>query len=370
MREILENNLDDLDVKKEQTTYKIKYVKSYVEKWLYVFTSRTDTKIINFIDCMCNAGIYTDGDYCTSIEILNLFLERSKRFKNKIFNLFLNDNNANRIRIIKQVCDKIITEKPANLNILFSCDDVNNYILGLAKQTSSFGFDSATILYVDPYNFGTVKISVLKNFISKYYCELIYNVFTSDVTRNGFNSKILNCIDNKEDIKYIRNQDDFLDYMVKELEIGKMKFHFYYAFKNQNNAELYEILFMTPNKLGIEKLKDTLWDVFDGKQFHRNSRINNSGQMSFLDTDIMKEFDKKNLIGYYSRVSQYFLSEKYKGQCLSYNEIELFILTKTMLKTVHVIDYVIKPMMENMQIKKMNKIPNKNNFKNDYYVIL
>lgn len=59
-----------LDEKKEQTTYKIKYVKHYVERWALIQAERSTINKINFVDCMCNAGIYKDGDFCTALERL------------------------------------------------------------------------------------------------------------------------------------------------------------------------------------------------------------------------------------------------------------------------------------------------------------
>jgi len=64
---------DYLDEKKEQTTYKIDYITKYVEKWLYVVANVPGIKNINFIDCMCNAGIYQDGDLGYSMRVLELF---------------------------------------------------------------------------------------------------------------------------------------------------------------------------------------------------------------------------------------------------------------------------------------------------------
>ena len=48
--------------KKEQTTCKIKYVTNYVRQWAIIEAGRKTINQINFIDCMCNAGIY-EGVY-------------------------------------------------------------------------------------------------------------------------------------------------------------------------------------------------------------------------------------------------------------------------------------------------------------------
>ena len=39
--------------KKEQTTYKIKYVTRYVRQWAIIEAGRKTISQINFIDCMC-----------------------------------------------------------------------------------------------------------------------------------------------------------------------------------------------------------------------------------------------------------------------------------------------------------------------------
>ena len=66
----LDIDIRHLDAKKQQTDYKIKYVSEYVRIWTIISAERHEVKDINFIDCMCNAGIYADGDCCTAIEVL------------------------------------------------------------------------------------------------------------------------------------------------------------------------------------------------------------------------------------------------------------------------------------------------------------
>ena len=62
-----------LDDKKEQTTYKIRYVVRYVKQWAIIEAERPKINQINFVDCMCNAGVYKDGDFCTALEVIKVF---------------------------------------------------------------------------------------------------------------------------------------------------------------------------------------------------------------------------------------------------------------------------------------------------------
>ena len=79
----------DEAIPKQQTDYKIKYVSEYIRLWAIISAERVDVKDINFIDCMCNAGIYMDGDCCTAMEVLNIFIEIANKHKNKNFNLYI-----------------------------------------------------------------------------------------------------------------------------------------------------------------------------------------------------------------------------------------------------------------------------------------
>lgn len=73
-------DVSQLDDKKQQTTYKIKYIKEYINGWIQVSVNRPKIQYINFIDCMCNAGIYADGDFGTSIEVLRIFIKIAKNY--------------------------------------------------------------------------------------------------------------------------------------------------------------------------------------------------------------------------------------------------------------------------------------------------
>ena len=126
-----------LDNKKPHTSYKIDYVTNYVGKWLLVMTNLPTVTTFNFIDCMCNAGIYQDGELGTSIRVLLLFKEYCKKYPNKQFNIFLNDNNNDRLKIINEVITGIISTPVINLNIDINTGDVNDYINGIERFKKS-----------------------------------------------------------------------------------------------------------------------------------------------------------------------------------------------------------------------------------------
>lgn len=258
-----------LNDKKEQTNYKIKYVVEYIKLWILVSVNREEITNINFVDCMCNAGIYKDGDLCTAMEVLSLFITVAQNYPDKKFNLFINDNDLHKIQTSYQISKMLLDDYNVhNLKIYYDNIDVNDYLINFTLFDKNFMFRASTVLFVAPYDFGTVKINRLTDFINRYYCEVLFNFFISDYVRNGIDNRIRKCIGNVN----IKDKEELLTYIVKAIKVGKMQYAFSYQFRTCTNTELYYIIFITPSKKGLEKLKEALWKTFNGKFFHKNTR--------------------------------------------------------------------------------------------------
>ena len=357
-----------LDEKKQQTSYKIKYVSRYVYQWALIEVNRTSIQRINFIDCMCNAGIYKDGDACTALEVINIFNDLAKRFPQKSFVVYLNDINYDRICIFKIVLDVLVKKEP-NLYIRFANVDVNECLDSIASSPklvrALFSYGNCTLLYVDPYNFGTVEIKKLHNILKNKYCELLFNLFTSDYVRNiGKDSgRIQKCLGGYRPA----TKEDFIEYIVRQLRVGHIKYIFSYSFHTMKNVELYQILFATPNLRGLEVLKETLWDVFNGNEFHRNdpSPLGNTEQMCMFTVE-----DKKIMkINEYALEAKQLICQAFQEKVVAYQTIEKMILEKTMLNANQIIRYVLKPLINDGLVKKCGKV-SKSNYKGDYYQFL
>ena len=375
MEEIIKKHAKILDDKKAQTTNKIKYVSKYVENWLYVMANAKFSEGINFIDCMCNAGIYLDGDFCTSIEVLKLFVASAAIHKDKTFNLYFNDYSEERISVLKEVIAKVYKTSLQNLHIYISQKDVNEYLSCLSRETKRFLYPQATILYVDPYDFGTVHIPTLRTFCEKFYCELLFNLFTSDWVRNRNNeldSRIDKVIDNPK-VK-INNKTELVDYMLKQLKVGRMQYSFNYEFHTETNVELYQIMYLTPKDTGLEKLKDALWDTFKGASYYRNHRKKkeNTNQLSLFTPEFEEQLEKSTeqyIISCNVEQAIKIIDSLSTKKHLSYNDLAIPILEKTMLKKSHLKTNLFEPLIKEGKLVKLNENVRKNNYTADFYDI-
>ena len=366
LKGLVEKYKPHLDEKKLQTTYKIDYITKYVERWLYVVCNVPENQNINFIDCMCNAGIYSDGDLGTGVRVLELFNEFAPNNPYKEFNLILNDIDKDRLKIYKSVV-ALVKIEANNIHIHYNNCDVNEFLLDDNYFNSLFNCypnRSANLVFVDPYNFCTVKISALEHFLDKKYCELLFNLFTSDYVRNQDKAKMQQYCKDEKIIAQTKEQ--MVELLKNRLKTGQIKFSFAYEFKSLTNTELYQIMFFTPNIRGLEKLKEALWITFNGKEFHRNTVKTNTEQLSFFT----QEDEKDWMIEYHSGVAQKALLQKFNGQTLDYLTMEIFIIENTILNGNQIIENVLQPLIKTGKIKKLGLVENKSNYKKDKYQVI
>lgn len=352
-----------LDPKKEQTTKKIEYVSTYVENWLWVWVNCSNIRSITFIDAMANAGVYEDGDLCTAAEVVKLFCGFAKKHPKISFRLLINDINLARIQSCVKVCEFLIPNDCTNVTVMHKNMDVNAFLRDAASSNDvPYGSGNAILLFVDPYNMGTVHLNPLREFIKRHYCELLFNYFSSDLNRNRDTDRVQRIFDCFDGID-IPEDVDVHHAFAEALRIGSMKHVFSYSFRNMSNSEIYQIVFVTPHQKGLAKLKEALWEVFHGAAYHRNSRPVQAEQPSLFD---METLDSSAAEGYATDAKERLL-EAFAGRSgVDYETIATYLLERTMMKEGQFINYVLRPLVRDGRLRK-DGIVIASNFKKDTY---
>ena len=93
--------------------------------------------------------------------------------------VYLNDIDKERIKIFDKIYQKyILPQKSSNLRVHSKNKDVNDYLDMIAADSQNkqglFAYGKCNLIYVDPYNFGTVQISKLHAILENNYCELLF----------------------------------------------------------------------------------------------------------------------------------------------------------------------------------------------------
>ena len=368
---IAKENEKYLDEAKLHTQYKIKYIKDYVRRWLNVAVNYRQRNIV-FIDSMCNAGVYKNGVKGTCIEVIELFIEYAKENQAKQFYVFLNDYDKDKIRVLNGLINNY--NMPNNLKININDKDVVEY-LSLLIEKNTFSNSCFTLLYTDPYNFGIPNLlTTIKRFIDEFYCELLFNYFSSDVTRNKKNTSAKNKMSKiKNELSSVITDINIDDDENKEIlsklistykDTKNIKYSFAYRFNNTNNAELYYIIFFTPNKRGLELIKESIWEVFNGEESFKKQIDIDKDQLKLFNTDDL-------LINTYSGpMKESIIKLGYEKGVLSYEEIETYVLENSLLKDSHIIKPIINPLLESGILEKITPAGvRNNNYKESKYKI-
>lgn len=353
----------DIDDKKEQTDKKIEYISRYVEEWVRVGVNSSKIHRLNFIDCMSNSGIYSDGNLSTAACVFEQFCAQAKHHPEKEFNLVINDINPKRVELCTAVCNELLLESDYsgdNLSLYTSNMDVNEFLLSLDAHAGLIdGYGILTLIFVDPYNAHTVDAVILKEYLSTHYCELFFNWFSMDHVRNKDSRAIRDCFEGVE----VPPGKDAGDWIADWLKGGQIRYSFNYSFHNSSNAEIYQIIFLTPNISGLEKLKAALWNVFSGRQYHRNSK-RLGYQTSIFDLDFGQDMLKES----YGYQAGLVLTERFTGRTVSYAEVEEVVLQRSMLGKNDVIKWVLKPLINSNSVVKLNRGVRSSNYTNDYFM--
>ena len=366
--------IDDI---KDQTRAKIDYVSNYVIEWLRVASNSQNSNKIYFIDAMSNCGIYKKFDLCTCLRVLDIFYKESLNHPNKYYYLYLNDYDIEKVNVLREIISKYKDKFSNNLFISISNEDASDF---LDKINYAFNFNGSfekkyVLLYVDPYNFPSKEvIESMLNFIKKNYCELMFNFFSSDIERNLFNDKqkdksdklveAIKLFANIDTLKKSSNKMEYIvDCFVEKIKNTKyIEYYFKYDFNISTNKEIYQIMFFSPSIAGLKQLKKSLWEVFEGYPEYWSKR--------------KRDYDSVNLFGYTPEeqrivdqgeiVINYLL--KLGETRMNYARIEEICLSRTLLVDSHIINYVIKPMIEQNKLAKCNLV-RKSNYKKDEYIL-
>ena len=367
-----------LDVISPHTVKKIEYVKSYVNHWLYVIVNTSNW--IFFMDIMSNAGIYENEYLCSSIEVLNVFIGYAKNHPDKKFILCCNDLAQDRFESMSEIFNlyktRLKKEGINNIDLYMDCMDAINYLPYVDNKfhlRSIRGFQKCVLLYVDPYNFISKQLATsVRHFLKNVYCELILNFYANDYTRNINNVK---CIEHREEIRdFVKTYCEIdeqspkvelvRDVFIKNIEKSTMvKYHYYFTMKNERNAPLYYLMFFTPSLVGLEKVKDATWKVLS----HHDEYCSSYKER---DADLLNLFNETPEDEAFAVLLEkvIVLLKPYNDRAISYQLLEEICLQNTFAKKGHLIEKIIKPLINKNKLVKMGETSGRN-YTGDKYTV-
>ena len=133
--------------------------------------------------------------------------------------------------------------------------------------------------------------------------------------------------------------------------------------KNKMNATLYYLIFLTPNIRGLEKVKEATRKIIG----HSDEYCASLKDRDFYEKNIFGETpEEEDFNNALNKLKEIIFEYEYNE--LNYDQLLVICLQMTFMKKGHVIDKVIKPLIEEGFLKKKGLVA-KRNFTQDSYLI-
>ncbi|MGB5824545.1 MAG: three-Cys-motif partner protein TcmP [Proteocatella sp.] len=320
------NNSKVISHASPHTVKKFELIESYIKSWAQKLMLTKNCTGIIFIDCMCNSGVYEDGDketvYGTPIRVANALIDVARTYPSKQVHLYFNDNDTNKIKELK----KHIPADERNFKVITTTKDGNELLKFIGPQLNNNSFMHYFLLY-DPYD-ASIDWEALTPFLN-HWGEVLINHMISDSIR-----AISQVKDEKKKKKYtgtyraggieelIPFGSDKSAYEKRILEIiqhikGSSTSEYYVAtfpFFNKNNTLVYDLVHCTNHKKGFKLFKERAWKTFGDKSSTKRKQ-EYDGQLAFdvstgetikAIADDEYCYDENNMAAY--------VQENFKGQ--------------------------------------------------------
>lgn len=363
---------------KKHTVKKIEYVTEYVKHWLYVVSSVSDK--IFFIDGMCNAGIYSNGHLCTCLSVLNIFIGFARDNPDKKFFIYCNDYNEERYKTLKIIFDyfkKYTSNFGINNLYLFNYNyDISDFLDLMKDRFNKYKFSDgkkrSILLYMDPYKMiSSELINKMLDFANEVYSEIIWNFFSSDITRNKNNKSTPN---KKKELEEIITRfceetdaskvtaDDVMEAIVEQFVNSRyLKYSYFMQMQTVKHITLYNLIYITPHIEGLRKMKEAAWKVFGFHDTYSSIDRDRTQPNLFGETSETDAYDENR-----NKIKRFLV--KYNSEHISFDDLEKYCLSRTIFYSGNIINNVIKPFIKEGLLIKPDNV-NSNKFKGVLYKI-
>ena len=251
-----------IDKASPHTIKKFELIEEYIKSWAQKLLLTESCNGLIFIDCMCNCGIYTDGDgqsvKGTAVRVSEALREAARTYTDKNIHIYLNA----RVEELK----KYLPQDERNFKIVTSSSDAHELLLTIGPQLYGAGHLHYFLLY-DPYDANIDWEALLPFF--RNWGEVMINHMVSDPVRAITSAK-------KKTTK-AKYENTYLEDFERLVPYGSDKAAF--PFYNMQNSLVYNLIHCTSNKEGFKLYKKSAWKVFGAQSSTKHSVENR--QLSF-----------------------------------------------------------------------------------------
>ncbi|UTC91195.1 three-Cys-motif partner protein TcmP [Treponema denticola] len=301
-----------LDPKKNLLSHseaKVKFYKTYLEKYLRILCSSEYIKNINIYDLFCGRGIYENGGKGSPIAafeaIESCFIDENKKINTDI-TLIVNDIAKENVDAVKEYIDK---HTHNYCSVRYFNVDIQDMFITVKNEVNKTKNNTRNIIFIDPYGYKDIKKDLLLSLMENKKTEIILFLpishmyrFTKTALQHEENAQyeaLRQFIDGffPENHKIRTEKIYIMDYIKCISDALRFNNQFYttsyYIERDQSNY--FALFFLSSHIFGFEKILEVKWylDEDNGKGF----KIQDSQGDLFADcvSEEIKTNNAKNL---------------------------------------------------------------------------
>ncbi len=330
----------DTEPYQEQTELKHKVIGDYFDKWVKILGVGFGGKI-NYVDGFAGLGAYKKEDeiFYGSPIIASEVIEKNLKFIKSV-QMILIDKDEKVLSNLKNVfVSKNLLNRPY-LNVQFIHEDFNKAMVEYLEN-GKLNY-APTFAFIDPFGFEAVHFDTIKRIMqnnnrSEFVINFMFNAVSRFLRREDLTetfNRFFGTNDWKETTSNVENREEILvNYYVSRLkEISKIVVPYRLRFPDKNRTYYY-LIHLTNHPLGATIMKSSFAKYCQG----RNVWLGHDSVQSSLE----------EILGIRSSEVKDLLLKKYKGKCISYEQIIIDNIGDTCYLDTHFKNAILELEKEN-----------------------
>ncbi|WP_052400045.1 three-Cys-motif partner protein TcmP [Methanobacterium formicicum] len=315
-------------------------LEKYLGAWFPIMGT-TNGRIL-YVDGFSGPGKYKNGELGSPLIALNLAKDHIHfdKLRSQIVFYFI-EADEDRCLHLEKLLDDI--DIPENFRVQAICDTFVNTLTSIFERLDEQNKNLApSFLFIDPFGYSQIPFHVIKKIMSYNRCEVLItfmydyiNRFIEQEDRAHLFDQLFGT-DEWRKISTSENSEDRKDFVhnlyVSQLkDEANIKYVRSFEMVNKKGHTEYFLIFGTNSIDGLKHMKYAMWKVDDVGDFRFSDRTDQNQTVLFEKTP---NYEQLKTI----------LIDKFKGQTVSVEELELFILEQTPFRESHYKRQILKPM--------------------------
>ncbi|MBI5332829.1 MAG: three-Cys-motif partner protein TcmP [Candidatus Aenigmarchaeota archaeon] len=316
------------------TEAKHKILKEYINAWIPIM-AKYHNRII-YIDAFAGPGIYSKRELGSPIIVIGSAIKHNTTNKFELICLLI-EKDIKRTNCLKMEIEKM--HVPAYIKIDIENGDSNAVLESLLNKLDANAIKIAPMfVFVDPFNYD-ISFELIKKLFNKNKCEIFISFMYSGIIRNIPNETEKQKLDRffgttdwrtalslDCDKKRRFLHDLYASQLVNLGRDGNKEETLFRSFEmiDETNNTAYFLFYVTKNTLGLEKMKEAMWNV-DKRGTFCFSDITDPNQTFLFSLDETFKLEK-------------LIENEFRNRTISVTNIKDFVIKRTAFLPKHMRD--------------------------------